>query len=113
MSSVSLSRLPARFQEKIMPEPMSGCWIWIGARSIGYGAVGVGTKVFKAHRVVYELLVRKIPEGLHIDHLCRLTACCNPCHLEPVTPQINLHRGDTTVLAINLAKMHCPRGHDD
>lgn len=34
---IRLVDLPDRIQDKIMPEPMSGCWIWIGARCNGYG----------------------------------------------------------------------------
>ncbi len=75
-----------------------------------YGQLGVdGTKV-QAHRFAYELLVGPIPDGLEIDHLCRVTACVNPAHLEPVTGQVNTLRGDTPA-AKNAAKTHCPQGH--
>lgn len=44
------------------------------------------------HRVTYQLLVGPIPEGLELDHLCEVKACCNPEHLEPVTHAENLRR---------------------
>jgi DNA-binding XRE family transcriptional regulator len=34
-----------------------------------------------------------IPEGLQLDHLCRVRCCVNPAHLEPVTNRENSHRG--------------------
>ena len=67
-------------------------------------------KHFLAHRMIYELLVGPIPDGLEIDHLCRNRGCVNPGHMEPVTHRENLMRGDT-VAAANPAKTHCIRGH--
>ena len=64
-----------------------------------------------AHRIVYELIKGKIPEGLFIDHLCRVRNCVNPDHLEPVTHEENIRRGIGGVNAINRAKTHCLKGH--
>lgn len=46
------------------------------------------------HRIVCEALVGPIPPGLLLDHKCRRRACCNPKHLEPVTPLENTLRGE-------------------
>jgi hypothetical protein len=46
-----------------------------------------------AHRVSYETFVGPIPQGLQIDHLCRVRNCVNPQHLEPVTGVENVRRG--------------------
>lgn len=75
-----------------------GCWLWTGAKNwTGYGqrSVRVDGKVrtARAHRMAYELLVGPIPEGLTIDHLCRVRHCVNPDHLEPVTMKENARRG--------------------
>jgi hypothetical protein len=73
----------------------SPCWVWRGSLvQNGYGGLRVGEKRVPAHRHFYETMVGPIPEGLHIDHLCRVPACVNPDHLEPVTSQINTQRGD-------------------
>lgn len=78
------------------------CWLWIGPlRANGYGMYNHRP----AHRVTYELLVGPIPDGLHIDHLCRVRHCVNPDHLEPVTQAENNRRAGA-------AKTHCPRDHE-
>lgn len=69
------------------------CWLWTGSlQSRGYGCVGFGGKRYLAHRLAYEWLVGPIPDGLTIDHLCRVKACVNPAHLEPVTGAENTRR---------------------
>jgi len=73
-----------------------GCWLFTGAlKPNGYGAVeipGPGPKSVRVHRLVYEHVVGPIPEGLDLDHLCRVRNCVNPDHLEPVTRSENLRR---------------------
>jgi hypothetical protein len=63
----------------------------------GYGRIGYGGKEPVAHRLIYELLVGPIPLGHILDHLCRNRNCVNPEHLEPVTHQVNTHRGDAVL----------------
>lgn len=90
----------------------SGCWNWrltIGRH--GYGQMGVRRRTFLAHRFSYEALVGPIPSGMQLDHLCRNRPCVNPDHLEPVTPQVNIHRSPIAPGAINARKTHCPKGH--
>lgn len=101
-----------RFEALYIPEPNSGCWLWIGPEaSGGYGQFNEGGRSHRAHRFSYEMDVGRIPDGLVIDHLCRNRACVNPAHLEPVTTQINLLRG-VGPTAINAAKTHCNQGHE-
>jgi hypothetical protein len=106
---------PDWFEQKVRPYVLvdeAGCWLWQRRRiAKGYGQVwvpGVGNRF--AHRVFYEHLVGPIPDGLTIDHLCRVTACCRPDHLEPVTSRLNTLRG-ATVTADNAQRTHCLRGH--
>ncbi len=88
------------------------CWLWTASTHAGYGCIGdENNKVVSAHRVAYELLVGSIPEGLHLDHLCRVPLCVNPSHLEPVTPRENLMRG-VSFSADNAKKTHCVNGHE-
>lgn len=78
------------------------CWVW--QRSIhqeGYGLVAVKGRTQLAHRVVYERAKGAIPKRLQLDHLCRVRACVNPGHLEPVTGVVNTRRGASPVLTIH------------
>lgn len=76
-------------------EDASGCWIWQGAlNDSGYGTLRLPDhRLLRAHRVSYEVFVGPIPDGMDLDHLCRVRSCVNPAHLEPVTRGTNLARG--------------------
>jgi hypothetical protein len=91
------------------------CWLWTAARTgAGYGAFSLGRKRdgdALAHRVAYQMRYGSIPEGLTIDHLCRVRHCVNPAHLEVVSMAENLRRGYSP-WAINGRKTHCKRGHE-
>lgn len=72
-----------------------GCWNWYGYLNIReYGQLTFQGKSKFAHRIMYELLVGPIPEGLTLDHLCRNTRCVKPNHLEPVTNKVNIQRSN-------------------
>lgn len=97
-----------------------GCWLWDGPiNNNGYGVAGVKREPgipatsIGAHRLAYELLVGPIPDGLHLDHLCRNRACVRPDHLEPVTQLENMRRGTIRERSAEgcLSRTHCKRGH--
>ena len=99
-----------RFFAKI--EFTESCWIWRAARNkAGYGYFGFNGKNVYAHRWVYEFCVEPIPIGLTIDHLCRVTSCVHPAHLEAVPMRTNVLRG-TGLTANNAAKTSCDNGHE-
>ena len=102
--------LPKNIESKIMPVTETGCWLWLGCLSDGYGMTTYKGKHHRAHRIVYSLLKGAISAGLTLDHLCRTKSCVNPDHLEPVSQRMNVLRGDG--LAAKQAKQtHCKRGH--
>lgn len=80
-------------------EKTDSCWLWTGhTTQDGYGRIrhGAASPTPEAthivHRLVYEQLVGPIPEGMVLDHICRVRNCVNPKHLEPVTNAENLRR---------------------
>ncbi|UYL87860.1 HNH endonuclease [Gordonia phage Malisha] len=88
-----------------------GCWIWQAATQQGYGVFWLNGKQHKAHRVSYEMHRGPIPNDLQLDHLCRVRACVNPDHLDPVTPRVNTLRS-FGVTALRARQTHCIHGHE-
>jgi hypothetical protein len=95
------------------------CWLWTAyIYPDGYGRLRVAKATTErrwtwalAHRLAYEMLVGPIPEGLTIDHLCRVHACVNPRHMEPVTQGENVLRG-IGLTAQESRQTHCHKGHE-
>ena len=98
-----MKTLEERFWRKV--KKTDNCWLWLGFKNReGYGMFYLGNTT-TAHRVSYMIKHGSIPEGLHIDHLCRVRNCVNPDHLEAVTPSVNVKRGGNSI------KTHCIHGH--
>jgi hypothetical protein len=86
-----------RFAAKTQPGP-DGCIIWTGAVDpTGYGRFSLAGQMLYAHRVAYQWAHGPIPQGLDLDHLCRVRACVNPDHLEAVNRRTNLLRSPLTL----------------
>lgn len=82
------------------------CFVWQQfLNEKGYAQTKVQGERWRIHRLAYTLHVGPIPDGLTIDHLCRVKACCNPDHLEAVTAEENSGRAQH-----RKAEM-CVRGH--
>jgi hypothetical protein len=107
-----LSTELARVVSRLTIAAPLGCWVTNYHHDRGgYVAIRSGGRMRKLHRLTYEALVGPIPGGLQIDHLCRNRGCCNPAHLEPVTPRENSLRG-VGPTAENATKTHCDQGHE-
>lgn len=106
-----MSATSERFFAKVKSTEPHQCWLWTAATRNGYGWFRSDTgKNTGAHRWSYEYHVGPIPEGLVIDHLCRVRHCVNPAHLEPVTPLENTRRGFSPS-QLHRVKTHCYQGH--
>lgn len=98
MEGISIDGLPDRVRSKIRVDEERGCWIWTGRKlkltsGLVYGVTTQDGHCFLIHRLVWELLVDRIPVGLILDHQCELKICCNPRHLKVTTRRINTIRG--------------------
>jgi hypothetical protein len=101
--------LMERFNAMWTPVTESGCWLWNGGvNSRGYAEMSHKGKSDKAHRISYRLYKGEIPDGLCLDHLCRVKCCVNPYHLEAVTSIENIRRATPYLRK----KTHCLRGHE-
>lgn len=96
----------------------SPCWIWQGRVNAKGYAIHRSARV---HRSIYVEFKGAIPDGLTLDHLCRVKNCVNPDHLEPVTAAENARRAWEAGAyagvdrkadgAKRKPRTHCKRGH--
>ncbi len=87
-----------------------GCWLWTGqVGSNGRPIIWRGRRPSSAYKVVYEIHVGPVPDGLELDHGCRNPMCIAPHHLEPVTESENGLRKSWKYRA---SKQRCKMGHD-
>jgi len=65
-----------RFEDQYIPEPNSGCWIWIGSlfsskvAKYARGKVRIAGKEQVASRFSFQLFKGEIPTGLFVCHRC-------------------------------------------
>lgn len=84
-----------RFFKKVIPEPNSGCHLWVGRERLGYGRVyttrgGDKNKVETAHRIAWEIENGVHPGDMMVLHSCDNTICVNPDHLRVGTQLDNM-----------------------
>lgn len=88
-------------------DPKTGCWLWLGEiNRNGYGTFVIRPKPGQrkrkmAHIEMYVMHKGEYDRQLLLDHQCRNRPCCNPDHLEPVTPRVNTLRGEAVLFKKN------------
>lgn len=104
-----------RFWAQVSLPDENGCMRWLGyTRRDGYATFHLAPRRQLVHRVAYRLAHGHLPSDGVIDHVkqkgCLYRNCCAPDHLQAVTQQENVSRGDAG--AHQLRKTHCPQGHE-
>lgn len=108
-----------------------GCMLWLGyCTPRGYARIWDAStqRAWRGHRLVYEMTVGAIPDGLTLDHDCHTRdmscpggvtcihrRCVNPSHLKPMTMAENysLRRPPARppVVDVSLNREICANGH--
>lgn len=102
-----------RFEKFIIPEPNSGCWLWIGCTdTLGYGSFRYHGAMRSSHRISYSIYKGEIPDKMHVLHKCDTRLCVNPAHLWLGTHEDNMKDRDLKKRVFNMTKTHCPKGHE-
>lgn len=99
------------FLSKVMPEPNTGCWIWLAhCYKNGYGQFHIKRHPHLAHRISYTLFRGEIPGGMFVCHQCDMPQCVNPEHLFLGTHEENMDDARKKGRKYNFT--HCKRGHE-
>ena len=97
----------------------TGCWLaekprW-GLWNDGYAYVSIRGKLYRLHRLAYEVFHGQIPKGPQVCHTCDTKNCVNTAHLWVGTGKQNSEdmvdkgrQGDRK----NRTKLFCPQGHE-
>lgn len=110
MSDIELASAHDQQRFWRLVDKTDSCWLWTGGTVNGYGTFQIAKKNYRAHRLSFMLIRGNIPEGKHLDHLCRVRNCVNPDHLEPVTQKENIARGEVQSAIVNRTGI-CKNGH--
>jgi hypothetical protein len=96
-----------------IPEPNSGCWIWM--RGVSGGGYPVWTWNGRRRQVTHlalKLKGIKVPKGFDACHRCDNTFCVNPDHVFVGTRTVNMRDAQSKGRLVGYGKREfCKQGH--
>lgn len=99
--------IQSRFESKYRKTEGSDCWLWIGGTRGGYGSFSVHGQPQAAHRYSYKLYMGNLPSRVILSHLCKVSLCVNPSHLEVVTEGLDKRlKGIASLTGDNVTAIH-------
>lgn len=82
LSSSTSEHIAREFEQRYIPEPNSGCWLWLAATmGNGYGQFSYLGMRESAHRHSYRVHNGPISDHNDVLHKCDIPCCVNPDHL--------------------------------
>lgn len=107
------TRLPESFWDLCVPEPNTGCWLWIGALGsrgrARYTIPGRGGASEPAARFALETITGPTPRGAWVMVRCAANCCANPQHAVVMTvADVNREQGERR----RKQNKKCRRGHE-
>lgn len=103
-------QLPTRVWNKCIPEPNSGCWLWLGAERNGYPRMWIDGAMRSVQRFILTTIGNDVA-GLVVRHCCDTPACINPTHLLLGTDLDNVRDRDSRGRHASAKVTRCPVGH--
>lgn len=77
-----MEALATRIERMSIPEPTTGCWLWLGfVHRTGYARMSVDRRTVFSHRAAFVAFHGPIPVGKIVMHRCDQRSCVNPAHL--------------------------------
>lgn len=71
-----------KLEERSIPEPNSGCLLWMGGvNKDGYAQMSIRRINFGVHTLAMRAVRGPIPRGVMVCHKCDVPSCINPAHL--------------------------------
>lgn len=90
-SLLQTGRVQQRFAALHIPEPTTGCYLWLGTSYRGRAHFQLATRrTMFAARAAYQIYCGPIPSGLKVLHRCDFPMCVNPDHLFLGTQRDNM-----------------------
>lgn len=106
------SKDAARFWRKVDRRGPDECWLWTASKTkSGYGHLGLGLKVVRAHRLAMVIAGHEVPPHLSVCHKCDNPACVNPAHLFVGSMSDNIRDSVQKGRHAAVRKTACPYGH--